>query len=161
MDPTARDNGASGVTARIQEVLSRLMNYTNTFIAVAPDTSANVGSTPQACGGKKSIAALEYEPISAKLYTYTQEEVQFIVYVRRTGISDRELRGRRAELWREFFSKPIACMRTSPLPRSYGWGLHFNVQSKVALVAVESPEYKRLSSDPCIEQTRAMRRKRV
>lgn len=39
MDPTARDNGASRVTARIQEVLSRLMNYTNTFIAVAPDIS--------------------------------------------------------------------------------------------------------------------------
>jgi len=75
MDPTARDNGASRVTARIQEVLSRLMNYTNTFIAVAPDTSANVGSTPQACGGKKSIAALEYELISAKPYTYTLSRV--------------------------------------------------------------------------------------
>ncbi len=55
----------------------------------------------------------------------------------------------------------MACMRASPLPKSHGWGLHFNPKGKVALVAVGSPEYKQLSGDRAIEQTRGMRSKRA
>jgi uncharacterized protein DUF6157 len=137
------------------------VNYFNTFIAVAPDTSAMVGTVPVERAGKKSIALLEYELISAKPYTYTQEEVQFTVHVQRRAFPSAELKARRTELWQEFFSKSMACMRASPLPKSYGWGLHFNPEGKVALVAVESPEYKRLSSSRSVEQTRAMRGKRA
>ena len=137
------------------------MNYVNTFIAVAPDTSAKVGAVPPVRGDKKSIAVLEYEHIGTKPYAFTQEEVQFAVYVRRNGITAAKLEAGRAELWQAFFSKPMACMRTSPLPKSYGWGLHFNPEGKVALVAVESPAYARLSSSRTIEQTRAMRSKRA
>lgn len=36
-------------------------------------------------------------------------------------------------------------------------GLHVNPAGKVALVAMESPEYSRLAADNTIEQTRAMR----
>jgi hypothetical protein len=137
------------------------VNYYNTFIAVAPDTSAKVGTVPVERTGTKSVAVLEYELISAKPYTYTQEEVQFAVHVQRQAIPSAELGARRVELWNEFFSKPLACMRASPLPKSYGWGLHFNEESKVALVALESPEYERLSSSIAIQQTRAMRRRRT
>ena len=137
------------------------MNYYNTFIAVAPDTSVKIGTVPVARAGKKSIAVLEYELISAEPYTYTQEEVQFAVHVQRQSVPPAELRARQIELWDEFFSKPIACMRASPLPKSYGWGLHFNEEGKVALVAVGSPEYERLSSSSAIEQTRALRSRRT
>ncbi len=137
------------------------MNYINTFIAVAPDTLVEAGTAPVERSGKKTIAVLEYELISSKPYTYTQEDVQFAVYVQRAAIPASTLKTRRAELWQQFFSKPMACMRTSPLPKSYGWGLHFNEEGKVALVAVESPEYKRLSDSRSIEQTRAMRSKRT
>ena len=137
------------------------MNYYNTFIAVAPDTSVKIGTVPVARAGKKSIAVLEYELISAEPYTYTQEEVQFAVHVQRQSVPPAELRARQIELWDEFFSKPIACMRASPLPKSYGWGLHFNEEGKVALVAVGSPEYERLSSSDAIEQTRALRSRRT
>lgn len=137
------------------------MNYFNTFIAVAPDTSVRLGSVPPERAGKKSIAVLEYALIAGKPYTYTQEEVQFTVHVQRTNICAAALKARRSALWREFFSKPIACMRTSPLSKTYGWGLHFNPEGKLALVALESPQYKRLSSDRSIEQTRAMRSKRA
>lgn len=41
-----------------------------------------------------------------------------------------------------------------------GVGLHFNPTGKVALVAMESPEYQRLAADSTLEQTRAMRSKR-
>ena len=137
------------------------MNYYNTFIAVAPDTSVKVGTIPVERTGKKTIAILEYELVSAQPYTYTQEEVQFAVHVQRKAVPSAELGVKRVDLWTEFFSKPMACMRASPLPKSYGWGLHFNEEGKVALVAVESPEYERLSSSGAIEQTRALRSRRT
>ena len=137
------------------------MNYFNTFISVSPDTSASVAVVPPERAGKKTIALLEYELIAAEPYTLTQEEVQFAVHAQRTKISPKELKSRRAELWNEFFSKPTACMRASPLPKSYGWGLHFNHDGKVALVAVESARYKQLSRDRSVAQTRAMRSSRA
>ena len=137
------------------------MNYVNTFIAVAPDTSAKAGIVQPGRGDKKSIAQLEYELISGKPYTLTQEEVQFSVHVQRHGIPTAELKAKRAKLWSGFFFKPMACMRASPLPKSYGWGLHFDAEGKVALVAIESPEYSRLLKNSAIKQLSAMRSKRA
>jgi hypothetical protein len=136
------------------------MNYINTFIAVSPDTKAKVGSVPPARGDKRSIAQIEHELISRHPYEFTQEEVQFSVHVERTGITPAQLKSRRKGLWGDFFSKPMACMRTSPLARSYGWGLHFDREGKVALVPMEGPKYRKLSSSASIEQTRAMRSRR-
>lgn len=137
------------------------MNYVSTFIAVAPDTAAKTGTAPFERSDKKSIAQLEYELISGKPYTFTQEEVQFSVHVQRQGIPATELNAKRKQLWSEFFSKPMACMRASPLPKSYGWGLHFDAEGKVALVAMEGPEYKRRLNDSGIRQLSAMRSKRA
>lgn len=55
------------------------MNYVNTFIQVAPDITAKEATVPVPKGGKKPIATLEYELISAEPYTYTQEEGQFAI----------------------------------------------------------------------------------
>lgn len=137
------------------------MNYVNTFIAVAPDTSAKAGTVPPGPGDKKSIAQLEYELISGKPYTLTQEEVQFSVHVQRHSIPTTELKAKRAKLWSEFFSRPMACMRASPLPKLYGWGLYFDAEGRVALVAMESHEYKRRLNNPAIRQLSAMRSKRA
>lgn len=137
------------------------MNYYNTFIAVAPDTTASTGSEPPERGGKKSIARLEYELVAARPHALTQEEVQFAVHVRRLGLTDDEVAARRDSLWREYFARPLACMRTSPLARTYGWGLHFDADGKVALVGMESEDYGHLEGDPSLTQTQAMRRKRA
>lgn len=136
------------------------MSYTGTFIEVAPDSRAEVAKIPQSRGGKKTVAVLEYEMISARPYVYTQEDVQFAVHVARAGIPALEVEAHRAELWADFFSKPMACMRTSPLPKSHGWGLHFDAEGKVALVAVETPLYERLARDPNLAHTAAMRSRR-
>jgi hypothetical protein len=137
------------------------VTYFSTFIEVAPDTTATSGTIPPIRGGARSIAALEYELISRSPYVYTQEDVQFAVHVQRSGISAADLKSSRAELWDTFFSKSHACMRASPLPKSYGWGLHFDEHGKVALVASETELYRRLSSDPAISHTRAMRARRA
>jgi predicted transcriptional regulator YdeE len=136
------------------------MNYVNTFIAVAADTKVETGMVPPSREDKKSVAQLEYELIAAKPYQLTQEDVQFEVYVQRTGLNNQEVTPNRSALWAEFFSKSMACMRASPLPKSYGWGLHFDADGKVALIGVETEKYARLVNDPTLEHTAAMRSKR-
>lgn len=61
----------------------------------------------------------------------------------------------------EFFARPQACLRASPLPKTYGWGLHFDATGRVALYAVESPEYKRFIEDESISHLKAMRSRRA
>lgn len=137
------------------------MNYVNTFIAIAADSQTRSGIAPPARGAQKTIAQLEYDMIARKPYAYTQEDVQFAVHVQRAGVDAAQLKAQRAALWNEFFSKPMACMRCSPLAKTYGWGLHFDEAGKVALVATDSADYQRLSSSAAISQTRAMRSKRA
>ena len=49
----------------------------------------------------------------------------------------------------------------SALAKRYGWGIHNNPEGKIALVAVESPEYKQLRNDPRTTKIRAFRSKRA
>jgi Family of unknown function (DUF6157) len=137
------------------------MNYVNTFIQVAADSKAKDGSAPKSRGEAKTIAELEYELISARPYEHTQEDVQFHVHVERTGVRKVAPKPNEAELREAFFSKPMACMRTSALAKTYGWGLHFNKKGRVALVPVGTPEYEALLNDQTIAHTRAMSTKRV
>jgi len=137
------------------------MNYVNTFIAVAADCPAQAGTVPSARGEKPSVAQLEYELISAHPYELTQEEVQFTVHLRRIGVDEQGASARHDELWSAFFAKSMACMRASPLPKTYGWGLHFDGEGKVALVGVETSEYRRWLDDPSLRHTAALRSKRI
>ena len=117
------------------------MGYRNTFITVAPDSPVKAAVVPQPRGTGKPIHLLEYELLSEAPYQYTEEELQFKVHVLRQQISDEELDAHREKLWREFFSKSRACMRSSALPKKYGWGLHYNEEGKIALYPMESAEY--------------------
>lgn len=118
------------------------MSYHETFIQVAPDCPVTSAIVPVAKGAIKSVPVLEYELLSEAPYKYTQEELFFEVHVRRKAIPAREAEARREELWSELFGKPYACLRASALPKKYGWGFHFNKAGQVALVAMESDEYK-------------------
>lgn len=137
------------------------MNYVNTFIEVADDCKVAEGAVPKARAGNPTVAELEYAFISGNPYLHTQEDVQFFVHARRSGLSDGQLKSNGPRLRNEYFSKPVACMRTSPLAKSYGWGLHFNVNGRVALVSRDTAKYHELAQDPSIAHTRAMRSKRV
>jgi len=137
------------------------MNYFETFIQVAPDCPVMTAVVPTAKGEKKSVAVLEFELLSGKPYFYTQEELQFEVHVRHKNISASELKSRRKELWAEFFSKPHACLRASPLAKRYGWGIYFNAQGKTGIYPVESMEYAQYSTNKGIKQLLAMRRQRA
>jgi hypothetical protein len=133
------------------------MNYYDTLIEVADDCPAAEGQVPQARGGKKTKAVVEYELLVKHPYTYSEEDIAFGMYAvlhdipKASGPKERE----------KFLRKGHPHLRVSALAKRYGWGIHNNAEGKVALIAVESPEYKRLMKDPRITKIKAFRSKRA
>lgn len=136
------------------------MGYTNTFIAVAEDCRATTGEVPPERAGNPSVASIQYAMLVATPARLTQEDVQFASApgVRgRLDLSEVELE----RLRQDYFAQPRACLRASPLPKQYGWGLHYDAQGRITLHAVDSADYGRLRHDPSITQLRAMRSNRA
>lgn len=127
-------------------------NYTDTFIQVAEDCPPAAAEVPPVKGTEKTVALLQFEMIGHNPYRYSSDDVVFGVYAMRNGIYGSELENER----KRFFSKGQPCLRSSPLGKRYGWGIHSNSEGKVALYARDSDEYVRLASDKNIKQTRAM-----
>ena len=123
-------------------------NYTNTFIQVAEDCPAKAGEAPPD-RESKSAARQIFERVTAQPYHYTSDDLQYETAGKSKGIS-RE----------DFFSKGQPCLRASALPKRYGWGIHSDGMGRVALYALGTPEYQRLSEDPGITQLKAMRNNR-
>jgi len=118
--------------------------YYDTFITVSADCPVEYGvAPPEKRGGGKSKPQIEFELAAEHPYEYTQKELMFEVHARHKGITEHELAERGEELKAEFYRKPQACMRGSMLPKRYGWGIHFNSEGKLALIPMESPEYRR------------------
>lgn len=132
------------------------MSYRETFIEVAPDSGATAGVEPPTRGAKRSVASIEFELISAAPHVMTQEDVQYAVHVVRAEDDGVEPVSRD-----QFFSKPHACMRASALGKRYGWGIHFDAEGRMALVACDDPSYRELASDPSLTHLAAMRSSRV
>lgn len=124
-------------------------NYFDTFIAVAPDCPVDSAEIPPQ-KEPKTIAQIEYEMLKDHPYTYTSDDVLNRAHGKNKNIS-REA----------FFAKGQPCMRSSPLTKRYGWGVHSNGVGKIAIFPVESAEYKKLSKDKNLKHLQAMRSKRV
>ena len=129
-------------------------NYHETLITVSPDTKAQAGTVPVKQG---SIAQLQYALVSANPYVLTSDDVLFEVHARRNGIPDAE----RAEARAAFFSKGQACLRASPLVKQFGWGVHHDAEGRIALVGVESEDYRALSERADVKSVPGMRSKRA
>ena len=135
------------------------MGYTNTFIAVAEDCRATTGEVPPERGGAPTVAGVQHAMLAAAPGRWTQEDV---LIASAPGVRGRTDLGA-AELERlkeEYFAEPRACLRASPLGKTYGWGLHYDAEGRITLHAVGSPSYDRLAADPGLSQLRAMRSKR-
>lgn len=131
-------------------------NYFNTLIAVAEDCPAAVGETPPA-GAKRTVASLQHELIANHPYTYTSDDVLFEVHVLRHAIPDDARTAEREA----FFVKEQPCLRSSPLGKRYGWGIHHDQDGRVALVSVGSREYDALAGDTSLKHIKAMRSRRA
>ena len=135
-------------------------DYVNTFITVAGDCRATTGQVPPARAGTPTVAALQHAMLTSEPGRWVQADVLFACSpaVRgRTDLPDEE----RQRLREDFFATPRACLRASPLPKSWGWGLHFDEHGRITLHAVDSPDYTRLSRDPSLTRLRAMRSSRA
>jgi hypothetical protein len=133
------------------------MNYYDTLIEIADDCSATKGQVPQARGGKKTKAVVEYELLVKHPYTYTEEDIAFEVHAALHDIP----KASRPKEREKFLSKGHPHLRVSALAKRFGWGIHNNADGKVALIAVESPEYKRLKKDPRTTKAKAFRSTRA
>ncbi len=130
-------------------------NYHSSFITVSPDSTCRAGTVP---GKPDSIADLQYSLITSHPYAHTSDDVLYLVQVRRGEI--RKPSGP-IQSRAEFFSKAHACLRTSPLARQYGWGIHHDQDGRVALVGVETARYAEFERDPALKVVPAMRKSRA
>ncbi|GAL84839.1 hypothetical protein MYP_2067 [Sporocytophaga myxococcoides] len=131
-------------------------NYINTFIEVADDCPAETGEIPPVKKSEKTIAAILFELINENPYRYTSDEIIFKCFVIKNNIKESEISKNREA----FFSKGQACLRSSPLTKRYGYGIHFNGEGKIALYGLETEEYKKLSKDKNLRVVKAMRSKK-
>jgi hypothetical protein len=132
-------------------------NYASTFIQVAEDCPISSAEQPPTGSTSPTVAALQYALIDAHPYEFTSDDVLFEVHATRRSIPAAD----RAAAREEFFAKDQACLRSSPLGKRYGWGIHHDSDGRVALVPLGSPECDALAGDPAVEQRRAMRSKRA
>ena len=130
-------------------------NYYNTFIELAEDCPVQEAEVPTQKGEDKTVAVLQFEMILDQPYHYTSDEVIFHAYCVKNGLEHHLEAEREA-----FFSKGQACLRASPLPKRYGWGIHHNAEGKVALYPAESKEYEGFIADASVKKIKAMRSKK-
>jgi hypothetical protein len=133
------------------------VNYYDTLIEVADDCPATEAQVPQAKGSNRTKATVEYELLAKHPYEYTEEDIAFEVFATFRDIPK--------AIWpterKKFLSKGHPHLRVSALAKRHGWGIHNNSEGKIALVAVESPEYEQLLNDPRTTKIRAFRSKRA
>ena len=140
-------------------------NYFETFITVADDCPAQVGTGRPGGVERLSGARPRFSMTAAAPFRHTSDAVIFGVTAERQGIPKAERPAARAA----FFAKPQACLRASDLGRRYGWGIHSDAHGRVALYGVETEEYRRLAAGESLAGeagavtviTRAMRSKRA
>jgi len=131
-------------------------NYTNTFIEVADDCVTTTGLLPPN-KIKKTIANYQFDLIYNQPYEYLSDKLIFKIFALRKNLLDGDIDGE----CQTFFSKGQPCLRTSPLAKQYGWGIHFNSEGKIAIYSIDSNEYQSFINDKSVKKIKAMRSKKA
>jgi len=131
-------------------------NYMNTLIEVAEDCPVFAAAKPPQ-KPQKTIAEIQFEMISKYPYQYTSDDVVFEGFAIKNELSENEKESAR----NLFFSKGQACLRTSPLTKRYGFGIHHNAEGKIALVPMESQDYENLIKNENVKKVKALKSKRI
>ncbi|NOT90160.1 DUF6157 family protein [Ferruginibacter sp.] len=128
-------------------------NYANTFIEIAEDCPATSGEIPPTKGDAKTVANIQFEMLSKHPYKFTSDDIIFQVFADRNDLTKSEYK----EAREQFFSKGQPCFRASPLTKRYGWGVHYDKDGKMAIFAVESDMYQKLTKDKTLKILKAMK----
>lgn len=119
------------------------VDYFDTFITIAPDSTVDAGSVPPVNeGADPTVAARTHAMVAEAPYSHTSGDVIFTVWADRRGIPEAERPAARAE----FYSKGQACLRSSDLGKRYGWGVHSDADGRVAIYGADTPEYHAFAS---------------
>lgn len=118
------------------------VDYVDTFITVAPDSTAVAGAPPPPRGAKPTVASASFDLLTGDPYRLRSSEVIFTVWADRRSIPHEE----REQAWAQFYSKDQACLRASDLGKRHGWGIHADHNGRIALYGVETPEYAALAA---------------
>ena len=127
-------------------------NYFDTFIEVAEGAKAGCGTKPPV-KDTKTVAEIQYDLIANNPYMYTSDEVLFQVFADRKNLAAEEYKQAREQ----FFSKGQPCFRASPLTKTYGFGIHFDSDGKIAQYGMETEEYQGFLADAGIKKLKAMK----
>ena len=128
-------------------------NYFSTLILASADCPVRAGTIP---GRQGTIAAIQYEVLSQAPGQMSSDDLLLAVESRRKGVKDGDL----AAFRKTFFAKPQACLRASPLVKSYGWGIYHDADGQIALVGSETEQYATLVDNPAIKKVAGMRSRR-
>lgn len=129
-------------------------NYYNTLITISEDSPTSQSIVPDLT--RSSVASQQYTWITERPYELTSDDVIFMRVAEKLGIPEAE-RASEQEAW---FETGRACLRTSPLAKQHGWGIHADANGRIALIAVESDQYRDLVADENVKKVRAMKRSR-
>jgi len=121
-------------------------NSRDTLITVSADCPVAGGTIPEKPG---TIATVQHG-LLAEPYALTSDDLLHATHRARGGEKSRE----------EFFARPQACLRASPLVKQFGWGIHHDGEGRIALIDPQSEAYRRLIADPGVKKTPGMRSKR-
>lgn len=132
-------------------------NYFNTFIEVAADCPTTKAEIPPVKENTKTVANIHFDMVAHAPYKYTSDDVVFGTFAHKNEVSEHD----RQEAREQFFSKGQPCLRTSPLAKRYGWGIHSDAEGKIAIYPLESAEYKKFAEDEKLAHVLAMRSKRA
>lgn len=105
---------------------------------------------------KPTITRLQFEMVMEAPYEFTAEDMIFAASGAGQAVADLPDE-EHSEATAAYFAKPQAFLRTSPLPKQYGWGIHHDEQGRVALFAVGSPVYRDFAADPELKQIKALK----
>lgn len=81
------------------------------------------------------------------------DDLIFDIHAQRKELLEGEL----AEKREKFYSKGQACLRTSPLAKTYGWGIYYDAEGKIRLIDSATEEYQKMLKDDSIKKLPAMR----
>jgi hypothetical protein len=134
----------------------------DTFVRVSVDCPVDHCVIPVSKNESKSVHLIQYELLTERPYYYGHEDLIFQVHLVHKGIPLNDTENAHARLREELFQKSHACLRSSLLPKKFGWGVHYNKEGRIALYGMESPEYNRFleNSDGKLTLHNAMRNKK-
>ena len=128
-------------------------NYYNTLITVAEDCKTLKGEIPPLKIDKLTVANMQFDRLMKEPAKVNSDDLIFDIHAKRKDLLEEEL----AEERGKFYSKGQACLRTSPLAKSYGWGIYYDAEGKIRLIDSATDEYQKMLKDDSIKKLPAMR----